>query len=77
MLKYCVENRCEVRAGACAVAAQFGNLECLKYLRSKNVKWDRRVCELAHENNYVDVLTYAIQQKCPGFEDYANLVPKQ
>ena len=77
MLKYCVENGCEVGPGTCADAAKFGHLECLKFLRSKNVKWDRRVCELAHENNYVDVLTYAIQQKCPGFEDYANLVPKQ
>jgi len=77
MLKYCVENGCEVGTGTCAVAAKSGNLECLKYLREKNCPWDDQTVQDAHENNHVDVLTYAIQQKCPGFEDYANLVPKQ
>ena len=77
MLKYCVENGCEVNACTCADAAKYGNLECLKYLREKNCPWDDQTVQDAHENNHVDVLTYAIQQKCPGFEDYANLVPKQ
>jgi len=76
MLKYCVENGCEVHRGTCADAAKFGNLECLKYLRSKNVKWDRRVCERAHENNHVDVLTYAIEQKCPDFERFLQFIAR-
>jgi archaellum component FlaC len=77
MLKYCVENGCEVHTGTCAEAAKFGNLECLKYLREKNCPWDDQTVQDAHENNHIACLTYAIQQKCPGFEDYANLVPKQ
>jgi hypothetical protein len=40
MLKYCVENGCEVKEGTCALAAQDGHLACLKYLRSKNCPWD-------------------------------------
>ena len=76
MLKYCVENGCEVHRGTCADAAKFGHLECLKFLRSKNVKWDRRVCERAHENNHVDVLTYAIEQKCPDFERFLQFIAR-
>ena len=76
MLKYCVENGCEVHEGTCSNAAKNRNLECLKYLREKNVKWDRRVCERAHENNHVDVLTYAIDQKCPDFERFLQFIAR-
>jgi len=76
MLKYCVENGCEVHDGTCATAAKNGNLACLEYLRSKNCPWDERVCKLAHENNHIDVLTYAVKNKCPGFEAYEQFVPK-
>jgi hypothetical protein len=65
MLKYCVENGCEVDEGTCATAALFGNLECLKYLREKNVKWDHRTVQLARENNHVDCLNYALANNCP------------
>ena len=77
MLKYCVENGCEVHEGTCATAAKYGNLECLKYLRSKNCPWTERVCELAHENDHIACLTYAVHQKCPGFEDYTQHVPAE
>jgi hypothetical protein len=77
MLKYCVENGCEVHDGTCAVAAKFGHLECLKYLRSKNCRWDKRVCKLAHKNDHIACLTYAVHQKCPGFEAYTQHVPAE
>jgi len=76
MLKYCVENGCEVREGTCVLAAENGHLACLEYLRSKNCPWNERVCKLAHENNHIDVLTYAVKNKCPGFEAYEQFVPK-
>ena len=76
MLKYCVENGCEVHDGTCVEAAKYGNLACLEYLRSKNCPWDERVCELAHENNHIDVLTYAVKNKCPGFEAFEQFIPK-
>jgi hypothetical protein len=77
MLKYCVENGCDVHEGTCASAAQYGHLDCLEYLRSKNCPWNERVCVFAHENNHIDVLTYAVKNKAPGFEEYEQFVPKQ
>jgi hypothetical protein len=76
MLKYCCENGCEVHEGTCANAAKRGHLACLEYLRSKNYRWDERVCKNAHENNHMDILTYAVKNKCPGFEAYEQFVPK-
>jgi hypothetical protein len=77
MLKYCVENGCEVHTGTCALAAKNGHLDCLEYLRSKNCRWNSWVCEYAHEENHIDVLTYAVKNKCPGFEAYEQFIPKQ
>jgi hypothetical protein len=77
MLKYCVENGCEVNDGTCVEAAKYGNLACLEYLRSKNCPWDEQVCQFAHERNHIDVLTYAVKNKCPGFEEYEQFIPKQ
>ena len=77
MLKYCVENGCEVHEGTCANAAEEGQLDCLEYLRSRNCPWDKRTCEQAHENNHIDILTYAVKNKCPGYEAYEQYVPKQ
>ena len=65
MLKYCVENGCEVHTGTCATAARYGNLECLKYLREKNVKWDHRTVQFARENNQIECLNYALANNCP------------
>ena len=69
MLKYCVENGCEVHTGTCAEAAKYGNLECLKYLREKNVKWDERAVQFARENNHVECLNYALANNCPQTEE--------
>jgi hypothetical protein len=76
MLKYCVENGCEVHDGTCAIAAKFGNLALLEYLRSKNCPWTKEVCKRAHDNNHIDVLTYAVKNKAPGFEAYEQFIPK-
>jgi len=69
MLKYCVENGCEVNTGTCATAAKEGHLECLKYLREKNVKWDHRTVQDARENNHVECLNYALANNCPQTEE--------
>jgi len=76
MLKYCVENGCEVDVLHCTIAAKCGHLDCLEYLRSKNCPWDERVCEEAHENNHIDILTYAVKIKAPGYERYEQVVHK-
>ena len=35
MVKYCVANKCPIGWSACAGAALYGHLECLKYLREE------------------------------------------
>ena len=77
MLKYCVDNGCDVHEGTCATAAKYGHLDCLEYLRSKNCPWNEEVCEYAHEKNHMDILTYAVKNKCPAFEAYEQFIPKQ
>jgi len=69
MLKYCVENGCEVDRGTCATAAKYGALECLKYLREKNVKWCHRTVQDARENNQIECLNYALANNCPQTEE--------
>jgi len=74
MLKYCVENGCEVNEGTCATAAKHGNLECLKYLREKNCPWKESTVYYARKNNHIDCLNYALEKKCPepSAEDLAR-----
>ena len=77
MLKYCCENGCGVDGRTSATAAQNGHLALLEYLRSKNIPWGVLVCEVAHENGHTDCLTYAVKNKCPGYEAYEQFIPKQ
>jgi len=65
MLKYCVENGCEVHEGTCVTAARKGHLECLKYLREKNCPWKASTVYYARKNNHIDCLKYALKLKCP------------
>ena len=54
---------------ACADAAEYGHLECLKYLREKNVKWDHRVVQDAREQNQIECLNYAFANNCLQIEE--------
>ena len=36
-LKQYIQNNCPYNRKTCVIAAEYGNLECLKYLREKNV----------------------------------------
>ena len=48
MVKYCVANKCPIDKYACAVAAENGHLECLKYLREEaKAPWDLRTASWA------------------------------
>jgi len=76
MLKYCVENGCDVDSGTCATAAKFGKLACLIFLHEKNVSWDERTFGQALDNNHIECITYAVKNKCPGYERYEQFVPK-
>lgn len=56
--RYCVE-RCACGAATTALVARRGDLEELKWLRSREVEWDAQVCAGATFNGHLDVLTWA------------------
>ena len=64
MLKYCVENGCEVGTGTCAAAAKHGNLDCLKYLREKNCAWDCETSGAAARIGNLEMLKYCVENGC-------------
>ena len=78
MVKYCVANKCPIGtalrdAGACANAAENGQLECLKYLREEaKAPWDYEVLHFAHAKKHLECLRYAVEKKCPGWSDYTE-----
>ena len=51
---------------ACEVAAQNGQLDCLKYLHeTAKVPWDSCAVRYAHENNQPECLQYLLDNDCP------------
>jgi len=64
MLKYCVENGCEVGTRTCVTAAKYGNLDCLKYLHEKNVDWNCRASGAAAILGNLEMLKYCVENGC-------------
>jgi len=70
MVKYCVANECPIDAGACALAAYKGHLECLKYLREEvKAPWDSWTTSLAAENGHLHILEYLVERKYDQFDE--------
>ena len=53
-----------------------GNLDMLKYCVENGCKVHNGTCAFAAENGHTDCLTYAVKNKCPGFEAYEQFIPK-
>ena len=49
----------------CAAAAEFGQLECLKYLHENGCPWDVETCAAAAEYGHLECLKYAHENGCP------------
>jgi hypothetical protein len=43
----------------CAVAAEYGHLEILKYARDNGCEWDASICSSVAENGHFQTLKYA------------------
>jgi hypothetical protein len=72
MLKYCVANECPIDESACAEAARWGQLECLKYLREEaKAPWDFRTAEWAAQNGHLHILEYLVERKYDQFDTLA------
>ena len=69
MVKYCVANKCPIRTGACARAAENGHLECLKYLREEaKAPWNSSTATFAAKNGHLHILEYLVERK---FDQYS------
>jgi len=72
IIKYCVANECPIDESACAEAARWGQLECLKYLREEaKAPWDFRTAEWAAQNGQLHILEYLVERKYDQFSTYA------
>ena len=72
MVKYCVANECSIDREACANAARYGHLACLKYLHEKaKAPWDRRTAHWAALNGHLHILKYLVERKFDEFTEWA------
>ena len=50
---------------ATRMAAKYGNLECLKFLRENGFGWDSSIFKFAKLGGYDDIYKYAMKNSCP------------
>ena len=72
LLKWTRENNLDWSTHTCASAADNGQLPALKYLHENGGPWDSYTCCCAAYHKHWDCLQYAVDNKCPGWEDYAE-----
>ena len=67
---------------ACRWAAEYGHLDCLKYLHeTAKAPWDSEAVRRAHKNNHLECLQYLLDNNCPlppgwRYEDGELHVPR-
>jgi len=71
MVKYCVANKCPMDDYACAHAAKYGHLECLKYLHEEvKAPWNSYTAAAAAQKGHLHILEYLVERKYDQFDDY-------
>lgn len=72
-LKYMVDSGCETDGYSCYIAAEYGRLDCLKYLHSLGLTWPGyggdAMVDIAARNGHLDVLRYLYSQGYRGTVD--------
>jgi hypothetical protein len=72
MVEYCVANECPVNDYACACAARYGQLECLKYLHEEaKAPWGSGTAALAAENGHLHILEYLVEREYDEYDEVA------
>ncbi|CAL6391274.1 unnamed protein product [Bathycoccus prasinos] len=72
MVKYCVANECPVNDYACACAARYGHLECLKYLHEEaKAPWASDTAIRAAINGHLHILEYLVERKFDKYDAWA------
>jgi len=72
MVKYCIANECPINEWACVLAAENGQLECLKYLREEvKLPWDSWTATRAAQNGQLHILEYLVERKYDKYSELA------
>ena len=72
MIKYCVANECPMNSGACACAANSGDLECLRYLHEEvNAPWNAHTAAWAALKGHLHILEYLVEREYDQYDEYA------
>jgi len=72
MVKYCVANECRIYEYTCWCAAEFGHLECLKYLREEaKAPWSSSTAAWAAKNGHLHILEYLVERKYDKYDERA------
>ena len=73
LLRWARENNCVVwSTDTCSYAAQNGHLPALKYLHQNGCPWNWTTCFCAGIRERWDCLQYAVDNKAPEWEKYAE-----
>jgi hypothetical protein len=67
-LQLLLERAPHVRRDVCALAADVGNLDVLKWARENDCPWDDETCANAAEGGHLEVLKWARENDCPWDE---------
>ena len=69
MIKYCVANQCPLKDYACTATAEYGHLECLKYLHEEvKAPWDSVTGSVAALNGHLHILEYLSEHKYDEYD---------
>jgi len=72
MVKYCVANGCPMDKYACAGAAEYGDLETLKYLHEEvKAPWGWTTATAAAENGHLHILEYLVECDYDEYDESA------
>lgn len=73
MVKWLYERKCGGEE-SCNIAAKYGHLDILKWLRSEKFYWNYLTCKEAADNNHLEILKWLIENGCPCQNEYKFLV---
>ena len=66
------KGKCIKSGISCFISTVNGHLKCLKFLHEKRFKWGPYILQTALSHKNFECLIYAIENDCPGWEEYIS-----